>query len=307
MEPAAIELSVTDAIARTRDLARSLFDPSGIATRPAEDVTVVADRSNLVLHVASPHPVIARVAMATSAVRVGMAWLRREIEVARHLTAEGAAVTQPCAVIDPGPHERDGFLISFWEVEPVVPDAAPDPVEAGVRLGEIHASLAGYPTEKLPLWGGYEEARQILDRVRASKLVTEAEMDRLLRAFDEADAIVQGARARSASFQAVHGDAHIGNVLATTRGAVWTDFEDAFVGPVEIDLACLRSRADLFGEDRTIIDAMMKAYGAPFNPELVQDLSLVRNVQVIPWLAVFSERQPELLPRMRARIAKLPA
>jgi hypothetical protein len=32
----------------------------------------------------------------------------------------------------------------------------------------------------------------------------------------------------------------------------------------------------------------------------------VRNVQVIPWLAVFAERHPELLPRMRARIAALP-
>jgi thiamine kinase-like enzyme len=106
--------------------------------------------------------------------------------------------------------------------------------------------------------------------------------------------------------QPVHGDAHLGNVLATARGAVWTDWEDAFVGPIEWDLASLRSRLVLFGEEREAIEAACEGYDHEHDPALVDDLALCRNLQVIPWLAVFAERDPSLVPRMKARIAKLP-
>jgi Ser/Thr protein kinase RdoA (MazF antagonist) len=32
--------------------------------------------------------------------------------------------------------------------------------------------------------------------------------------------------------QAVHGDAHLGNVINTARGPLWNDWGDAFLGPV---------------------------------------------------------------------------
>jgi hypothetical protein len=262
----------------------------------------IADRSNLVL--ALGPSVVARVAMATSLVRIGMAWLHREVEIARYLERREERATRPSRRIPAGPFERGGFIVSFWEREELVADA-PDPSEAGACLRRIHHALARYDGE-LPVWGGFEEARQVLGRARQNGLVDAQGLARLDAAWDVAEGIVEGARARSASFQPVHGDAHIGNVLATTRGAVWTDWEDAFVGPVEFDLACLRSRADLFGEDRAEIDAMIAAYGSDVDPDLVSDLGLVRNVQVIPWLAVFAERDPDLLPRMRRRIEKLP-
>ena len=63
----------------------------------------------------------------------------------------------------------------------------------------------------------------------------------------------------------------------------------------------------LFGEERALIEATLAAYGVPHDAALVRELGLVRNVAVIAWLAVFAERQPELLPRMRARLDRLPA
>lgn len=257
-----------------------------------EAPVIVADRSNMVLRIG---PIIARVAMATSMVRVGMAWLKREVEISRFLAARDVGVTRPIA----GPFERGGHVISFWELETV--HDSPNPAAAGDELRRAHEALAGYRGE-LPLWGGFEEARLVLPRAKAR--MTPPERKIVDRAWDRAERIVADARGRSASFQPVHGDAHIGNVLATHRGVLWTDWEDAFLGPVEFDLACLRSRAELFGEDRDAIEAMTSAYGES-NRELVSDLGLVRNVQVIPWLAVFSERDPDLLPRMRARISKL--
>ncbi len=129
-------------------------------------------------------------------------------------------------------------------------------------------------------------------RARRSPFFDAADLARIDRAWDEADR--------------THGDAHIGNVIAAKRGAVWTDWEDAFVGPREYDIACLRSRLVLFGEEREAIDAMMTAYDADYDEPLANELGHVRNVQVILWLAVFAERHPDLVQRMRARLDRLP-
>lgn len=271
------------------DVAREVARELGLAD---EAPVVVADRSNLVLRMG---PIIARVAMATSMVRVDMAWLKREVEISRFLMARDVGVTRPIA----GPFERDGFVLSFWEAENV--HGSPSPAAAGRELHRAHEALRGY-RGNLPFWGGFEEAKQVLPR--AMTHMTPAERKIVSRALDRAERIVEGSKARSASFQAVHGDAHIKNVLATSRGVLWTDWEDAFLGPVEFDLACLESRAVLFGEEVEPIEAMLRAYG-DYDRDFVRDLGLVRNVQVIPWTAIFSERDPELVPRMRARISKL--
>ena len=47
--------------------------------------------------------------------------------------------------------------------------------------------------------------------------------------------------------------------------------EDAFLGPIE-PTAALRSRAELFGEDRDAIEAMTSAYGV-VDRDLVRDLA----------------------------------
>lgn len=136
--------------------------------------------------------------------------------------------------------------------------------------------------------------------------MTRDELARLERAWERGERIVASARSRTASFQAVHGDAHLGNVLSTSRGAVLTDWEDAFLGPVEWDLATFVSRARTFGEENAFVEAAMRAYDGDADAALVEELVLVRNLQVIPWLAAFGERQPEVLERMRARLARLP-
>lgn len=40
----------------------------------------------------------------------------------------------------------------------------------------------------------------------------------------------------------VHGDSHPGNVLWTSGGPLWSDWEDAHLAPLEWDLACLVAR-----------------------------------------------------------------
>jgi len=290
--------SVESALAVVRDLALEV----GIVEEPV----VVADRSNLVLRLGE---VVARVAMATSLVRVGMEWLGREIALTRFIDARGGGVTRPARSIEAGPFERDGLVVSFWEREDLVAERA-GPRAAGAELARIHRILRDAPEGIVQRWGNMEEARLVLDRARQSPFFDAADRLRLERAWSEAERTAASAEARTASFQPVHGDAHIGNVLATARGALWTDWEDAFLGPVEWDVACLRSKAELFGEEREPIEHMLAAYDAECDvqcdAELARELGVVRNLQVVLWLAVFAERHPELLPRMRARLDRLP-
>src|SRR5271168_3814311 len=82
-------------------------------TEPA----VLRDQSNLLVHL-SPAPVVARLAWATATMRDGPAWLSREVAVAAFLTATGAPVVAPSDELAPGPHERDGFVFSFWQFVP---------------------------------------------------------------------------------------------------------------------------------------------------------------------------------------------
>jgi hypothetical protein len=287
------------------DVARATRVVRVLAARSGHDVApvVLADRSNLVLRL-DPLPLVARVAMATSASRVGMDWLRREVEVSRWLGP--ALATQPAAH-DAGPHELEGLVVSLWALEDVRGTAGG--AEAGAALAACHTRLSTYDVTRLPRLGGWEEARRVHDRLGSSTIVRAADRLRVARAWERAERTMEDAPRRSASMQAVHGDAHLGNALDTARGVLWTDWEDAFVGPVEWDLACLASRARLFGEEREAIAAAGEAYArhAPFTPDatLVDDLGLARNLQVIVWLALFAERQPELGVRVSARIAAL--
>jgi aminoglycoside phosphotransferase (APT) family kinase protein len=269
----------------------------GLACTPR----VIADRSNLVLAL-EPHALVARVAMATSTARGGLAWLRREVEVSRFLGP--ALATQPATTLPAGPHELDGLVVSYWRREGLR-DGPIDPRAAGQQLARCHRALASYPPAALPLLGAWEEVRGIAARAIASPLLEAHERAAIEGGLERAERILEDTPRRSASMQAVHGDAHLGNVLATERGTLWTDWEDAFVGPIEHDLACLRSRAELFGEQREEIEAACAAYDVPHDEALVRELGHVRNVQVIVWLAIFAERQPELAPRLRARIQKL--
>ncbi len=62
--------------------------------------------------------------------------------------------------------------------------------------------------------------------------------------------------------QAVHGDAHLGNVITTAAGPLWNDWEDAFCGLVAWDIGCLHASAPPFRHrDPRLIAQVRDAYG----------------------------------------------
>lgn len=283
---------------RAITLVRALAARLGLASAPR----VIADRSHLVLAL-EPHPIVARVAVATSTTRVGVAWLAREIAVAQHLDAAQVPVTRPTANVDPGPHVIEEAIVTLWQRETTTSHL--DTRVAGARLAEVHRALAHFDTSHLPVWGVMEEARAVMPRATTNGLLDPGEVRRLEAAWARCDALMASSRTRTVSFQAVHGDAHLGNVFATTRGPLWTDWEDACVAPIEWDLATVIARNVMFGEEADALAEVLAGYDLDYDRALARELVGLRNLQVIPWLVVFAERQPELLARARMRLANV--
>lgn len=243
---------------------------------PVDDPIVLRDLTNLLVHL-RPAPVVARVARLFAAER-GAASIEAQVDLSRHAAALGAPVAAPADELPPGPHERDGFLITFWRWYDHDPERDIPNAELGRSLREVHEALASYR-------GG------LRDYVRADEL--RSLLDRLDAAGEDVAVLRRGlddVLSTRFSGRPVHGDAHPGNVLRTPGGARWTDLEAACVAPAEYDLAGMLwfdiSRPEqppvapeiiaAYGDhDPEVLELMLPAYGlfnASWTVELVRRL-----------------------------------
>jgi hypothetical protein len=78
----------------------------------------------------------------------------------------------------------------------------------------------------------------------------------------------------------LHGDAHLGNVMMTTSGAIWADLESACVGPLEWELTSLPRAA--------------RAAFPQLDRPLFRRLSLLRSLVVVVWCAYHDARSAQL-------------
>jgi len=149
-------------------------------------------------------------------------------------------VVSPARLVDPGPHERQGLVVSFWERVDSV-----QAVEGRVvarRLRELHEALADCPTS-LAAFAHPDEA------LRRLELLPETADHELLR-----EALSQPV----GKGQALHGDAAVANCIGEGR---WIDFDFAAQGPPEADVATLLMR-DRVHAHRDASAAVLAAYGS---------------------------------------------
>ena len=262
-----------------------------------EDPVVLHDRSNVLVHL-RPAPVVARVAGATAAVREGDGWLAREVAVAGGLARAGAPVVAPSALLDPGPHRRDGLALSFWELAPAVPGPV-DARAAGAGLRACHEALGGLAVD-LPRLGALDEARALAERLAAEGAVGERDGEALRRAGAEAVARIERL---GLPLQPVHGDAHLGNVIATAGGPLWNDWEDTFLGPVGWDLGCLRASAAVFGNDPAPVAEAEAGYGPALDADALAAFVEARRFQGTVWIAAVARERPDVRGRAAALMA----
>ena len=184
-----------------------------------------------------PAPIVARVPTWLTRLRPDIeGFLRREVEVTSYLAAQGVPVVTPSPELPAGPHNHDGFVLSFWTYHEFVPEVGVTAELCAAMAVDLHAALAGYPGELPDLNPAIIDVETWLPMLnRAPDVLSPADVEFLHAAAEEILPLPPGARAS----QPLHGDLHPGNLLPTRQGALWNDFEDVCRGPLEWDLAAI--------------------------------------------------------------------
>jgi streptomycin 6-kinase len=239
----------------------------------ADRCDVLQDRSTLVLRLTET--LVARVVQDRDGPRQGTEWFTRENAIAQHLTEHGAPVIPLHPDLPPGPHEHSGYPMNFWEF--VIRIASePEPQEIGRTLRQCHDLLRSFP-QPLPNLGILAETLTILDQRDLFPLSTQRML--IERLASSTDAL------RSFPTQPLHGDAHMGNLMNTTRGLLLTDWEDAFSGPIEWDVASLIWNAQILDQDYSTVAAILDAYG-PLNSDALQQSMIARAAVITAWYPI---------------------
>ena len=241
---------------------------------------VLHARSNVLVRLG---PVVARVPATTRLARPEPApWLARDVALSRHLTERGVPVVSPLTDPPAGPHFAAGLPVTLWHWTPHDPDHGYGPDVVAESLARVHAGLRDYSGE-LPAGGPVEDLRRVFSLHGAAfgeKLpALRAETDRIAAALP------------AGPVQALHGDAHARNLIATEAGPCWLDFEDTWRGPLAWDLATLA------------VNTSYEAFAA--YPTSVDDTAFKTCVELrrlfgVVWQHVIALREPERLPRAQA-------
>jgi Phosphotransferase enzyme family len=240
-----------------------------------DDPVVLRDAWHVLVHL-RPSPVVARVSSSLPFPEgPNPDDVARELAVAEHCARAGCAVIPPADEVAAVPYHHDGRTVTFWRY--VDPYDEPDEREAVRALREIHDALETYEGA-LPAFGHPHDTAAMLDALPPSGDVE------LLRELATRRPDVAG--------QALHGDAHLFNVLGTPGGPLWHDFETACHGPREYDLAALAENASL------------AAYG-PYDSDLVEAMWPHYSVWVTVSMLTALPRRPDLANTVERRVQRL--
>lgn len=252
-----------------------------------EEPEILRDASNLLV-LLRPAPVVARVMTVTSTFRHGDAWLAREVAIAGWLAAAGAPVVPPSAELPPGPHRHDGLALSFWAW---VDEAGRelDAREAGRRLRVCHDLLEGFHADLPPL-AALDEAATLVEDLAAAGALSDDDAAVLRRA---GRSVRERVDALGLPLQAIHGDAHLNNVINGPEGPLWNDWEDCFLGPRAWDLGCLHAADRVFGRDPAPVAAAAGGYGAAGDDTELEPFLDARRFQGVVVRVVMARAQPE--------------
>ncbi|AXG79374.1 aminoglycoside phosphotransferase family protein [Streptomyces paludis] len=178
--------------------------------------------------------------------------IQRAVDLTRLLAKQGLAVTEPLDV--PQPLDIDGFAITLWQHYPQPDGPPPGPEHLGRLLKQLHA----LPTPPIDL-PAYEPHVSLRAVVYSTTALTPADRDWILGRSDE----LLDAYAHLDSplgHGLIHGDAYPGNTLWDGTAARLSDWDEAAIGPREVDLANT-FQGTRFGRTPAQLRAFSIAYG----------------------------------------------
>jgi len=249
-----------------------------------ERAIVLQHRSNAIIRL-FPTNIVARVATIPETVRQGHGWFIREMAVARYLAATDAPIIPPSLDIDPGLHQHLGLVLGFWRFVEILEQPF-DPYQAGQALRACHGALKTF-SGNLPTLALLTEARQLLVQTVAAEL-SPADVDLLMQVGERSHQQLS-----QLPMQPLHGDSHSGNVLNTSQGVLWTDWEDTFIGPIEWDLACLVAAPYVLGTDWEKAEAALQGYGDAIDFEVLENCIVARIFVSVVWYVILQHQRPD--------------
>lgn len=241
------------------------------------------------------HPVIVRIVLAPSfsyrAVNV--------VEAARWLAEHDI----PAVRLLPGvqqPVRAGGHLATLWQA---VPESGPEPggEELAGLLRQVH-SLP--PPSTLPCWQPMEDVRR--------RLCDAEELDPEDRYFLEQRCDDIEGRLETLSFPlprgVVHGDAHLGNLIAGAEGVLLCDLDSLCVGPPEWDLTPMAVGRLRMGHPPERYERLAEFYGFDVTAwpgfQVLRDLRELKiTISVLPIL----RSNPEIRGELRRRLNSMRA
>lgn len=163
----------------------------------------------------------------------------RELAVTRFLASQGAPALAPLENKLAGPYVTASSIITLWpyvEQEETADEA--DAPLAATALVWVHKCMLNYDGELPPYTQTLDRCWNVLAHGPASIALAHDDRELLKAHYLRLRGEVE---ATASDWLPLHGDVHLGNLLLGRQGPVWTDFEDACLGPREIDIAGLPS------------------------------------------------------------------
>jgi hypothetical protein len=290
----------------SNDLPSSALDADQLAARTARAVAAAMgagrelglDASNAkVLHDA--FSVVVELVPASVVVRVPVvlphgfdaaaqrARQQRELALVSWLADAGQPVVPPSPLVPRVPVQRDGFSMTFWEWVEVDATAAPDYVGDARHVPALHAALRGYPGKLpflAPLAATVPSCLAFLEP--RSDLLTPSDLQRARREWAVLSPLLTSrdrfvSEFPRAQLQPIHGDAPAYNLMRTTAGIRYADFEDVTLGPIEWDLAG-------FGDEAAATyDSAASAAGMPLlDRDILRVMNTARMLQTVACFAL---------------------
>ena len=193
--------------------------------------------------------------------------LSSELDVANGLAANRAPIVLPSRDPAAGPYVEGEFAMTLWEYVqplPVDPESEICLKAAADALGRIHGVALDFSAKVPSYLSQIEKCKmRLADNVGLSELSHDGRA-LLLDVLQIQVSSCENIPVRPA---VLHGDAHMGNVLFTSQGAVWLDLEDICLGPREWDM-CRFGHPEFF---------------ANIDSQLLAHLTVLRSVCVATW------------------------
>lgn len=186
-------------------------------------------------------------------------------------------------------------VATVWQWVPPL-GCTPAPSDLARLMRSVHALE---PLADVPAWAPLDDVRaRLLDAEELDPGDRRFLQDRCAEVHDDLQRLEFPLGA-----SLVHGDAHLGNVLASPDGPLLCDFDSSSIGPRVWDLVPVAVGVERFGEPAAVYTELADAYGFdvtawPGYPALRAARELKLTTSVLPSLRSHPEVRPELLRRL---------